>query len=564
MQYRILGSKKRISFLLSFLVTAASFSSISSARADGVGGIVLSNPRILTESPMQAEFPDTVAVCSVEFTEPAWFYSVAYLASEFGLDLPSVSDIVNPQSSAIDFLRADISYLLPGASVAWIADPLTPKTSYRIYSVMIDSLNFGYDPSVDEASNIVVCDYTTMGPPPVLSPEDGGTVSTDEYLYIDFDEPVRNSDGTELTSGDLAALITFKKTDNTGDPVAFTATINAEKTRITIIPTSELIRNEVYFYAMGPVVEGFTGIPISGFQATFTARPYDLNRGIYVRGAGACWLWQFAIGEDGDLTSSIEDAFILDTCIEGQESRLILGDLYDSFGRGSVNGRGFNWENTNEFDGDGLLIGNKLVIPGEEEEVTEDSTYTITFADNNVTYEIVTPFSRNLLISGRLGSNQETTFVTLGNRNFSYQEDLETLLPHSDPILLWETNGALVKSAGEEELVNGHDEVEVSINGNFLQLKHYAYAYRTTGFTSSIEFFDSFLKFVNEDKSRTDVFSIDYGKAKAKPSAPARQTYNLSFEQSFHGSDYLADPKGEIRSILNVIEKKYGNLISIK
>jgi len=43
-----------------------------------------------------------------------------------------------------------------------------------------------------------------------------------------------------------------------------------------------------------------------------------------------------------------------------------------------------------------------------------------------------------------------------------------------------------------------------------------------------------------------------------------RQTSNLSFDQSFYGSDYLADPKGEIRSILDEIKKKYGNLISIK
>jgi hypothetical protein len=40
-----------------------------------------------------------------------------------------------------------------------------------------------------------------------------------------------------------------------------------------------------------------------------------------------------------------------------------------------------------------------------------------------------------------------------------------------------------------------------------------------------------------------------------------RQTSNLSFDQSQHGSDTLSDPDGQLRKTLDSINAKYGNLI---
>jgi len=47
------------------------------------------------------------------------------------------------------------------------------------------------------------------------------------------------------------------------------------------------------------------------------------------------------------------------------------------------------------------------------------------------------------------------------------------------------------------------------------------------------------------------------------PQTPAsiRQTTNLNFDGSFYGTDKLADPKGEMRAMLDEIDAKYGKLI---
>jgi hypothetical protein len=47
----------------------------------------------------------------------------------------------------------------------------------------------------------------------------------------------------------------------------------------------------------------------------------------------------------------------------------------------------------------------------------------------------------------------------------------------------------------------------------------------------------------------------------ATSAAVLRQTHNLSFDQSFYGSDQISDPTGEISSILKEINRKYGNLL---
>jgi hypothetical protein len=47
----------------------------------------------------------------------------------------------------------------------------------------------------------------------------------------------------------------------------------------------------------------------------------------------------------------------------------------------------------------------------------------------------------------------------------------------------------------------------------------------------------------------------------AAPTPALRQTSNLSFDQSQHGSDTLSDPDGQLRKTIDSINAKYGNLI---
>ena len=61
--------------------------------------------------------------------------------------------------------------------------------------------------------------------------------------------------------------------------------------------------------------------------------------------------------------------------------------------------------------------------------------------------------------------------------------------------------------------------------------------------------------------SPTQSYTLRYTGLSSGTSAQARQTSNLSFAQSLHGSDTLSDENGQLRATVDQIMNKYGSLI---
>ncbi|MFW5974758.1 MAG: T9SS type A sorting domain-containing protein [Bacteroidota bacterium] len=99
---------------------------------------------------------------------------------------------------------------------------------------------------------------------------DGATdIPTDQTLIITFSEPVRQLDDTELTDDNVDDHVIFNQTDENGSAVDFDATINEEKTEITVIPDSLLDTETQYYLAMEATVENYDDIPIEPWDITF-------------------------------------------------------------------------------------------------------------------------------------------------------------------------------------------------------------------------------------------------------------------------------------------------------
>jgi hypothetical protein len=270
---------------------------------------------------------------------------------------------------------------------------------------------------------------------------------------------------------------------------------------------------------------------------------------VSVEGNGGWWVWTPQIAVDG-----IQELDIFENLADADG---INGDGYVDWGDGMVNEHYFDWARSDAVFEDGELVGREIIIPGEVGRDTAGSTYTVTFANNNVTYLIESANPEDaLVIRGGLGSGEDSFYTTLGSHFISYQKN-EYGEPEHDPIFKWETNGNIV-------FENGYGYPVVNKYGQSLQLTHYAYAYRYAGFTSPEEFFTSFLKFIDEDKTRTDVFDINWRPTAAAP-APApvyvRQTRNLTFAQSLYASDTLSDPDGQLRATVDQVMSKYGSLV---
>ena len=112
--------------------------------------------------------------------------------------------------------------------------------------------------------------YTS--PAQEYSPADGltdATISTN--LEITSNGKFRNLDDSEIT--DLTSKVALKVGDADGADVAFTATINNDKNKITIDPSSDLENSSTYWYGViDGAIEYSTDAPVSGVAATFTTK----------------------------------------------------------------------------------------------------------------------------------------------------------------------------------------------------------------------------------------------------------------------------------------------------
>ena len=116
-----------------------------------------------------------------------------------------------------------------------------------------------------------------MAPTVTFSPANGATgVPISNNITIIFSEAVRNIDNTMLTdsnSGDangVGRLITLRLNNTYGTNIAFYATIDTNKTVITIDTTNNLPHSQVVYVAIGATVEDSAGNPITAANATFT------------------------------------------------------------------------------------------------------------------------------------------------------------------------------------------------------------------------------------------------------------------------------------------------------
>ncbi len=97
----------------------------------------------------------------------------------------------------------------------------------------------------DAANATFTVDLTA--PTPTFAPANGDTVTdTATNITITFSEAVTKANGTALANGDLSTFVTLKETGESGTPIGFSASINTDKTVITIDPTSELSDGDVY------------------------------------------------------------------------------------------------------------------------------------------------------------------------------------------------------------------------------------------------------------------------------------------------------------------------------
>lgn len=109
----------------------------------------------------------------------------------------------------------------------------------------------------------------TQAPTVTIMP-DSVNVPRDAVASLSFTEAVRNIDGSELNYQNVADIVVFKINNSVGQDVAFSASINTEKTLISVVPDDSLLIDQTYYVGIGAVVEDYSGNSIVAADDKFS------------------------------------------------------------------------------------------------------------------------------------------------------------------------------------------------------------------------------------------------------------------------------------------------------
>ena len=192
----------------------------------------------------------------------------------------SVSNNFTSITGAMDSQWNSVAITLVNTDTNLPATGLADGT-YKVYAVdAASNLSSASSNSVTVATTVT----DTTAPTVTFNPANGDTgEAISDNITITFSEAVRNIDNTVLTDSNIDSLITLKLDNASGNNINFDATINGDKTVITINPTSNLPNSQAVYVALGATVEDSTDNVITAVNATFTT----VMGGYYIAGDGS-------------------------------------------------------------------------------------------------------------------------------------------------------------------------------------------------------------------------------------------------------------------------------------
>lgn len=172
------------------------------------------------------------------------------------------------ETTAVDAVTASQTALSPGA--------------IRFYR--IKTLGDGVA-TLDSAFSEVISGQTessgdVTAPTFTFLPASGNTVwPVNKPITITANEPIQNTDGSEITNANVASRLVLKETNGAGANIAFTATIDGTKQIIEITPTTQYGEAQLVFVSINNV-EDVNGNEVTvAISSTFTTTDYTFFNG---------------------------------------------------------------------------------------------------------------------------------------------------------------------------------------------------------------------------------------------------------------------------------------------
>jgi hypothetical protein len=148
------------------------------------------------------------------------------------------------------------------------------KSALEPSSVYYLSMSGDYEDYRGNKGNAVTALFHTVdltSPSVMLDPADGSTdVPLNAVFKLEFSEPVRLSDNSDLSPENVIPLIDFRKDGPSGTQLSCTAEISSDHKIITILPSAELESNTGYYLRVFRGFEDYYNNPADTAVSLFT------------------------------------------------------------------------------------------------------------------------------------------------------------------------------------------------------------------------------------------------------------------------------------------------------
>jgi len=171
------------------------------------------------------------------------------------------------------YIDEDFPFTIPAGGDTIIDVAFNPLTEGYITDILTINSDIVSDTLIQRVAQQVYLSGTSddFNPPLVnISPSDEGGVPLDTKVFIEFNEPVRYIDNSEIDYTNIKTLLTFKKTDAQGEDIDFIVTVSTDKKLITLKPVLSLEEEQVYFVAIAKGLEDYSDNPADSLSASFT------------------------------------------------------------------------------------------------------------------------------------------------------------------------------------------------------------------------------------------------------------------------------------------------------
>ena len=184
----------------------------------------------------------------------------------------NVGSLITLKSTSSSGANIGFAASINTAKTVITINPTSDFSSEQVIYVAIGSTVEDLYDNALIASSATFTAIDTISPTLTFDPVDlENPVPVSDNITITFNEAVRNTNDSALTSSNVDGLITLKDSDENGTDIDFNATIDSDKKIITINPDSNFSSEQTVYVAIGATLEDDSDNAISAGEITFVA-----------------------------------------------------------------------------------------------------------------------------------------------------------------------------------------------------------------------------------------------------------------------------------------------------